>query len=122
MAKAPKVGEPNPLVVIEPTTSVVDETVSGPGEQIDTVEDVPNIAAGVVSEIAEGAGDMAEIVEEQTEGFASASAEQVHSAGDVNPLSVVAVLPLVFWAAIVASCLRTLHTFAPAQHPFGRQA
>lgn len=122
MAKAPKVGETIPLDVIEPTRPVVDETVLVVGGQSDTVDDVQDIATSVVSETAEGMGDRAEIVEEQTEGSTRASAEQGDRAGDVNPLSAAAVLPLVLWAAIAASYLRTLRTFLPADHWIGHEA
>ncbi|WP_341487361.1 hypothetical protein [Pararhizobium sp. A13] len=121
MAKAPKVGEPIPLDVIEPTSPVIDETVLAVGGQSDTVDDVQDVATSIVSETAEAIGDRAEIVEEQTEGSTRTSAEQGDRAGDVNPLSVVAVLPLVVWAAIAASYLRTI-TFLATDHWIGRQA
>lgn len=121
MAKAPKVGEPNPLDVIERTSPVIDETVLVVGGQRDTVDDVQDIATSIV-EIAESIGGTAEIVEEQTEGSTCASAEQGDRAGDVNPLSVVAVLPLVLWAAIASSYFRTIHTFLPADHRISHEA
>lgn len=122
MAKAPKIGEPVPLDVIEPTSPVIDETVLVLDGESDTVDDIQDIATSIVSETAEGMGDRAEIVEEQIEGSTRASAEQGDRAGDVNPFSVVAVLPLVLWAAIAASYLRTFHTFLPTDHWIGRKA
>jgi hypothetical protein len=122
MAKSPKVGEPIPLEVIKPTSPVIDETVLVVGGQSDTVDDVQEVATSIVSETTEGMGDRDDIVEEQTEGSTRASAEQAERAGDVNPLSVVAVLPLVLWAAIAASYLRTLHTFLAADYRIGHEA
>jgi hypothetical protein len=122
MAKAPKIGEPIPLNIIEPTSPVIHEAVLVVSGQSDTVDDVRDIATTIVSESAEGMGDRAKIVEEQTEGSTRASAEQGDRVGDVNPLSVVTVLPLVLWAAIAASYLRTFHTFLATDHWIRRQA
>ena len=81
MSKAPKVGEPVPLV-IQPTSPVIDETVLVVGGQSDTVDDVQDVLTNIVSETAEGKGDRVEIVEEHTEGSTRASAEQADRAGD----------------------------------------
>ncbi|MBB5535582.1 hypothetical protein [Rhizobium giardinii] len=50
MAKTPKVGEPFPLQIVEPTGPEVDETVLLVGGQSDTVDGVQDIATNIDSE------------------------------------------------------------------------
>jgi hypothetical protein len=120
MAKAPKVGEPIPLDVIQSTSPVSDDTVLVVGGQSDTVDDVRGFATSILDS-GDSMGDKAEIVEEQAESSTHASSEQGDRVTEVNPLSVVSVLPLELWAAVVGSSIRTLHTLLTTDYWIGRQ-